>query len=130
VSTPAPAAPQWVQVLLSVLGVLGGAGGLAAIAAVVVQRGKFKADAADTLTDVALTLVQPLHTRVAELEEAALVTRVELDATREQVQQLRATVWELRRTLDRWRETILAEDATLRQVRAMVQDGEDDPGRR
>ncbi|MEU2663318.1 hypothetical protein [Micromonospora sp. NPDC007220] len=121
----APAAPHWVQVLLSVLGVLGGTGGLAVIATVIVQRGKFKADAADTLTDAALTLVQPLRTRVAELEEAALLTRAQLDSAREQERQLRATVWDLRQTLDRWREAILAPDATLRRVRALVRDGED-----
>ena len=121
----APAAPHWVQVLLSVLGVLGGTGGLAVIATVIVQRGKFKADAADTLTDAALTLVQPLRTRVAELEEAALLARAQLDSAREQERQLRATVWDLRQTLDRWREAILAPDATLRRVRALVRDGED-----
>ncbi|KAB1131425.1 hypothetical protein F6X68_28080 [Micromonospora sp. AMSO12t] len=124
-NTTAPAAPHWVQVLLSVLGVLGGTGGLAVIATVIVQRGKFKADAADTLTDAALTLVQPLRTRVAELEEAALLTRAQLDSAREQERQLRATVWDLRQTLDRWREAILAPDATLRRVRALVRDGED-----
>ncbi|MGC4762061.1 hypothetical protein ACLQ20_04280 [Micromonospora sp. DT46] len=111
--------------MLSVLGVLGGTGGLAVIATVIVQRGKFKADAADTLTDAALTLVQPLRTRVAELEEAALLTRAQLDSAREQERQLRATVWDLRQTLDRWREAILAPDATLRRVRALVRDGED-----
>lgn len=124
-NTSAPAAPHWVQVLLSVLGVLGGTGGLAVIATVIVQRGKFKADAADTLTDAALTLVQPLRTRVAELEEAALLSRAQLDSAREQERQLRATVWDLRRTLDRWREAILAPDATLRRIRALVRDGED-----
>ncbi|MFG1775593.1 hypothetical protein ACGFIR_19975 [Micromonospora sp. NPDC049051] len=120
-----PSAPHWVQVLLSILGVLGGTGGLAVIATVVVQRSKFKADAADTLTDAALTLVQPLRTRVAELEEAALLARAQLDSAREQERQLKATVWDLRRTLDRWREAIMAPDATLRRVRALVHATED-----
>ncbi|MFI7609458.1 hypothetical protein ACIBTV_30695 [Micromonospora sp. NPDC049366] len=117
---PTPAAPQWVQALISGLAALGGASGLAAIAAVVIQRGKFKADAADTLTDAALTLVQPLRTRVSELEHEALVAREELATMRVQVQQLQAAVRTLRRTLDRWRTAVMSPDATLRRVRATV----------
>ncbi|MBM7493559.1 hypothetical protein JOD64_004781 [Micromonospora luteifusca] len=120
INSPPPAAPHWVQVTLSVLGILGGSTGLAAIATVIVQRGKFKADAADTLTDVALTLVQPLQTRVTELEGEALSARSELGTLREHVNQLQFVVRVLTRTLDRWRAAIRAPDATLRKVRAMV----------
>lgn len=119
-TSPAPAAPHWVQVALSVFGILGGSTGLAAIATVLVQRGKFKADAADTLTEAALTLVQPLQTRITELEGEALHSRTELGTLREQVNQLQFVVRVLTRTLDRWRAAIRAPDATLRKVRAVV----------
>ncbi|MGK5737901.1 hypothetical protein [Micromonospora sp. URMC 103] len=119
-NSPTPAAPHWVQALLSGLGVLGSAGGLAAVVAVIVQRGKFKADAADTLTDAALTLVQPLRTRVCELEREALASREEIATMRQEVHQLQAAVRTLRRTLERWRAAVMAPDATLRRVRATV----------
>ncbi|WP_373862059.1 hypothetical protein ACQPYV_10320 [Micromonospora saelicesensis] len=110
--------------MLSLLGVLGGTTGLAAIAAVVVQRGKFKADAADTLTEAALTLVQPLQMRITELESEALSARSELGLLREQVNQLQFVVRVLSRTLDRWRTAVHAPDATLRKIRSVVAESE------
>ncbi|MBM0233288.1 hypothetical protein JNW91_16355 [Micromonospora sp. STR1_7] len=124
ISAPAPEAPHWVQVLLSLLGVLGGTTGLAAIATVVAQRGKFKADAADTLTEAALTLVQPLQMRITELESEALSARSELGLLREQVNQLQFLVRALSRTLDRWRAAVHAPDATLRKIRTVVAESE------
>ncbi|MFI5927634.1 hypothetical protein ACIA3K_16805 [Micromonospora sp. NPDC051543] len=112
---------------LSVFGILGGSTGLAAIATVLVQRGKFKADAADTLTEAALTLVQPLQTRITELEGEALHARTELGTLREQVNQLQFVVRVLTRTLDRWRAAIRAPDATLRRVRAVVAESDRSP---
>ncbi|WP_406067931.1 hypothetical protein [Micromonospora sp. NBC_01638] len=119
-TSTAPPAPAWLQVALSLLGILGGGTGLAAIATVVVQRGKFKADAADTLTEAALTLVQPLQTRITQLEGEARNARSELGVLREQVNQLQFVVRVLNRTLDHWRAAIHAPDATLRKVRATV----------
>ncbi|WP_433131654.1 hypothetical protein ACQPWW_10840 [Micromonospora sp. CA-240977] len=119
-----PEAPHWVQVLLSLLGVLGGTTGLAAIATVVSQRGKFKADAADTLTEAALTLVQPLQLRITELESEAVSARAELALLREQVNQLQFVVRVLTRTLDRWRAAVHAPDATLRRIRSVVAESE------
>jgi chromosome segregation ATPase len=124
ITAPAPEAPQWLQVLLSVLGILGGSTGLAAIATVMVQRGKFKADAADTLTEAALTLVQPLQARITELEREALDARSELGSLRDQVNHLQFAVQMLSRTLERWRAAIGAPDATLRKVRAVVAESE------
>ncbi|MBG6103408.1 MULTISPECIES: hypothetical protein [Micromonospora] len=124
ISAPTPEAPHWVQVLLSLLGVLGGTTGLAAIATVVAQRGKFKADAADTLTEAALTLVQPLQMRITELENEALNARSELGLLREQVNQLQFLVRVLSRTLDRWRTAVHAPDATLRKIRSVVAESE------
>ncbi|MER7456764.1 hypothetical protein [Micromonospora sp. NPDC126480] len=119
---PSNAAPQWLQILLSVLGLLGGAGGLAAIAAVVVQRGKFRAEAADLLTDTALTLVQPMRTRMAELEAEAQTAREQLRASDERTRRLQATIVELRAMLDRWYALIFAPDATLRSIRYAVRE--------
>ncbi|MFD6565637.1 hypothetical protein [Micromonospora profundi] len=127
ISAPNPEAPGWVQVLISLLGILGGTTGLAAIATVVVQRGKFKADAADTLTEAALTLVQPLQSRITELEGQAISARSELGLLREQVNQLQFVVRALTRTLDRWRTAIRAPDATLRKVRAVVAESDRQP---
>ncbi|MEH1031006.1 hypothetical protein ACWD6L_14995 [Micromonospora profundi] len=127
ISAPTPEAPGWVQVLISLLGILGGSTGLAAIATVVVQRGKFKADAADTLTEAALTLVQPLQSRITELEGQAISARSELGLLREQVNQLQFVVRVLTRTLDRWRTAIRAPDATLRKVRAVVAESDRQP---
>ncbi|WP_405425578.1 hypothetical protein [Micromonospora sp. NBC_00617] len=124
ISTATPEAPHWVQVLLSLFGILGGTTGLAAIATVVSQRGKFKADAADTLTEAALTLVQPLQLRVSELEGEAVSARAELGLLREQVNQLQFLVRVLNRTLDRWRAAVHAPDATLRKIRAVVAESE------
>ncbi|MEH1057221.1 hypothetical protein V6U89_18710 [Micromonospora sp. CPCC 206171] len=115
-------APQWVQVALSVLGVLGGASGLAAIAAVVAQRGKFKAEAADMLTDAALTLVQPMRVRVAELEAEAQAAREQLRTAREQTERATATLSDLHAMLDRWYALIFAPDATLRSIRSAVRE--------
>lgn len=123
--TPSPAtntAPHWVQIVLSVLGVLGGAGGLAAIAAVVVQRGKFRAEAADMLTDTALTLVQPMRARMTELEAEAQSTRELLRASDERARRLQLTVAELRAMLDRWYALIFAPDATIRAIRYAVRE--------
>lgn len=112
---------------LSVLAILGGGTGLAAIATVVVQRGKFRADAADTLTEAALTLVQPLQSRITQLEGEALSARSELGVLREQVNKLQFAVRVLTRTLDRWRAAIQSPDATLRRVRAMVAETDRSP---
>ncbi|WP_238453717.1 hypothetical protein [Micromonospora sp. ATA51] len=121
-SLAATSAPQWVQVLLSVLGVLGGTSGVAAIATVVAQRGKFKAEAADMLTDAALTLVQPMRLRVSELEAEAQAAREQLRISREQTQRATATLTELHATLDRWYALIFAAGATLQGVRSAVRE--------
>lgn len=115
-------APDWVQILLSVLGVLGGAGGLTAIAAVLVQRGKFRAEAADLLTDTALTLVQPMRTRMTELETEAQTNREQLRVADERIRQLQTTIADLRATLDRWYAAIFAPDATLRSIRYVARE--------
>ena len=124
---PAGAGPPWVQILLSVLGVLGGAGGITAIATVVLQRRKFKADAADVITDTALTLVDPLRQRVKELEAEAAGARKETAsahqeaaAARAEIREFRSAITELTGMMRRWRAAILAPDASLDALRVMV----------
>lgn len=110
------------QILLSIVGILGGTGGVGAMAAVLLQRRKFNAEAADVLTDTALTLVQPLKLRVAELEAETVVARQEVEKAAREVSDLRAAVWETTALIRRWRSAILAPNATLGQLRTLVSD--------
>lgn len=119
--------PYWAQVLISTLGLFGGASGLGVLATIAVQRRKLKADTAGALTDAALALVQPLRTRVTELEAEALAVRQQLAASQRELQELRATVWDLTRTLERWREAIKAPGATMRRIQALVAEEERRP---
>ncbi|MDP9799337.1 putative coiled-coil protein SlyX [Catenuloplanes nepalensis] len=100
-------------------GLLGAAGGVAVLA----QRRKLRADAADVITDTALTLVQPLRERVTELEER---TR---SATR-QVDELSASVATLAGTLRSWRLAVLSPHVTRDELRAMVSQPIEVPPRR
>ncbi|SBT43074.1 hypothetical protein [Micromonospora narathiwatensis] len=119
-----PGSPYWAQVLISTLGLFGGASGLGVLATIAVQRRKLKADTAGALTDAALALVQPLRTRVTELETEALAVREQLTASQRELQELRTTVWELTRTLDRWREAIMAPGTSVRRIQALVAEEE------
>jgi len=119
-----PGSPYWAQFLISALGLFGGASGLGVLATIAVQRRKLKADTAGALTDAALALVQPLRTRVTELETEALAVREQLTASQRELQDLRTTVWDLTRTLDRWREAIMAPGATVRRIQALVAEEE------
>jgi hypothetical protein len=60
-----------VQAVTAIIGAVGGLGGLGALVASVLGRRKLKAEAADVITDTALTLVEPLQRRVRELEAEA-----------------------------------------------------------
>ncbi|MFC0504209.1 hypothetical protein [Micromonospora costi] len=130
---PPAAGGSWVQTLITVIGLLGGAGGIAALAATLLQRRKIRADAADVITDTALTLVAPLRERVAELETEAAGARREATAARMQAEQanvemsdLRTVVQELTGMLTRWRDEVLATagapdaEAALARLRIMV----------
>lgn len=105
---PAPTGPPWVQTLIAVVAVIGGGGGLAALATVVLQKRKFKADAADVLTDTALTLLDPLK---AELRDV----RSELAAAKGNVVELSDTVSGLTAVLRRWRAAILSMPVPARE---------------
>jgi hypothetical protein len=116
---PNPGSP-WIQIVLSTVGLIGGAGGITAIATVLLQRRKFKADAAEVLTDTALTLVQPLGARVAELEAESLKARRQAEVASHEISELRASVQAVTAMMRRWRAAILAPDATIEKLRIMV----------
>lgn len=129
----APAGNGWVATLITLVGVLGGAGGLAALTATVLQRKKIKADAADVITDTALTLVEPLRARVTELETEVSGTRRQVADTREnleaangELREMRTTVREMTALMLSWRDEIMqtvhAPDpaAALERLRVMV----------
>lgn len=139
--TPPPSAgASWVQTLITVVGLLGGAGGIAALATTLLQRRKIRADAADVITDTALTLVEPLRGRVNELEREvagarketagarreATAARVQAEAANAEMRDLRTAVRELTNLLLKWRHAVLdtadAPDprAALERLRFMV----------
>ncbi|GIG92495.1 hypothetical protein [Plantactinospora endophytica] len=119
---PPDSGPPWIQILLSAIGILGGGGGVASVAAVLLQRRRFRADAADVLTDTALTLVQPLKVRVAELEAETIVARQQVEKASREVSELRTAVGEATMMIRRWRMAILAPNATIGQIRSLVSD--------
>ncbi|WP_422774445.1 hypothetical protein ACN28C_17215 [Plantactinospora sp. WMMC1484] len=119
-SAPPDSGPPWVQILLSAIGILGGGGGIASVAAVLSQRRRFRADAAEVLTDTALALIQPLKLRVAELEAETVVARQQVETATREVSELRMAVREATVMIRRWRSAILAPDATLGQLRTLV----------
>lgn len=103
------------QAGLSAIGILGGTGGIAALGSVVVQRRKFRADAADVLTGTALTLVK-------ELEAEAVSARQELASARRECAELRQVVAALTATMTRWKYTVMDPYVSVEQLRTMVQD--------
>lgn len=114
------ASPGWLQVLLSVLGVLGGTGGVVAAGTVLVQRRKLKADAADVISDAALSLVAPLKSRIAELETEAAADRRRAAATAGELGRVKDALHDLTRLMLRVREAILADPTASDQLRDLV----------
>ena len=119
----APSSAPWLQILLSALGMLGGTGGVTAITAVLFQRRKFRADAADVLTDTALTLVEPLKHRVVELETETAAARQQAAVMSQEIGELSRSMREVTVMLSRWRAAILAPDATLEELRDLAHNG-------
>ncbi|MCZ7440803.1 hypothetical protein O7598_31085 [Micromonospora sp. WMMC241] len=104
---------SWVETATTVVGALGGAVGAAGGLAVLASRKKIRAEAADVLTDTALTLLEPLKVRVHELE-------AEVKTTRDNMVELSDSVSGLTATLRRWRAAILHPDAKVEALRKMV----------
>jgi hypothetical protein len=114
------AAPVWLQVLLSVIGLIGGTGGVVAAATVLVQRRKLKADAADVISDAAISLVTPLKARIAELETEAKADRRRAAARDHELDRIRDALRDLTRLMLRLREKILADPTASPELREMV----------
>ena len=115
----------WSQTLTSVIAALGGLSGLGAGLAVWLQRRKFKADAADVLTDTALTLIEPYREELKQTREENRALRSEVAELREAVEEvpeLRSAVARLTAEFARIRAAILHPGATLERLRMMVTD--------
>lgn len=108
------------QLVTAVIGILGGIGGLGALAASFFQRRKIRAEAADVLTDTALTLVEPLQKRVKEVTAEASEARAEAGRAREEMAELRASLADLIAQLRRWRAAVLSPHVTREQLMEMV----------
>ncbi len=108
--------------IIAVVAAVGGLGGIGAFLQVFSQRRKFKAEATDVLTDTALTLVEPLRERVAELEEEARRTRAEVAQARSEARALRDEVVDLAGVLRRWRTAILTRAVSREELERMVRE--------
>lgn len=108
--------------IIAIVAALGGLGGIGAFFQVFSQRRKFKAEATDVLTDTALTLVEPLRQRVAELEEEARRTREEVKQARNDARALRDEVVDLAGVLRRWRTAILTRAVSREELERMVRE--------
>jgi hypothetical protein len=103
------------QGLQAILGALGGLAGGGALLGTLLQRKKFRADAADVLTDTALTLVEPLKVRVKELEHQGIEDR-------QKMRNLEDEVAKVRRALQAVYEAVLDPAATIERLRDYVRD--------
>lgn len=115
--------PAWVQILLSVIGVLGGTGGALAVAAVALRRRRFRSEAAELLTDTALTIVRPLRRRLRELEIETAQARGQALAAEREISELRVRRRELATVVRRWRAAIMDPDATISAIRDHIRGG-------
>jgi hypothetical protein len=106
---------QDVQAILGGLGALGGLAGASALIGTFLQRKKLKADAANVLTDTALTLVEPLKARVNELEAQGLKDR-------HRMRELEDEVGKVQRALQQVYYAILDPAATIERLRDYVRD--------
>lgn len=109
-------------VIIAVVGALGGLGGAGAFVTVFLQRKKFKAEAADVLTDTALTLVEPLQARVRELETEARATRTEVRNATTEARTLKNELHDVIAVLRRWRSAVLTSSITREELERMVRE--------
>ena len=102
-----------VQDVTTVIGAVGGLGGLGALVASFLTRKKVRAEAADVITDTALTLVEPLQRRVRELD-------VEVTELRRQVRNAADVLADAMALIRRWRASMLSVGVDREQLRAMA----------
>lgn len=103
-----------VQQLLAVITAVGGVSGIGAFITVLLQRKKIRADAADVITDTALTLVEPLQKRVTSLE-------VEAEEMRRKYRRLSDKFDAVLRVLHRWRDAMLDAAVSRDRLREMAE---------
>ncbi len=122
------------EIVTAIIGVIGGVGGIGAFLTSIFQRKKIRAEAADVLTDTAITLVEPLQRRVKEVTDEAREARAETRQAREETRQaraetqlareemseLRADLGEVMTLLRRWRAAVLNPHITREQLQEMV----------
>lgn len=108
------------QAITAVIGLIGGMGGSGALLGHIFQRRRIRAEAADVLTDTALTLVQPLRARVKELDSEARATRAEVREARNDARHLRDELGDVLATLRRWRAAILDHRVSRDELDLMV----------
>ncbi|MEU8821794.1 hypothetical protein [Actinoplanes sp. NPDC048796] len=109
-----------VQDITTIIGAIGGLGGLGALVASVLGRRKLRAEAADVITDTALTLVEPLQARVREVTAEAKEAREETRQAREEMFELRTSLAEVMTLLRRWRAAVLSPHVSREELREMV----------
>jgi septal ring factor EnvC (AmiA/AmiB activator) len=113
----------WLQALVAVATVLLGGGALASIVKAIAERRQVRASVADRLSDSSLKWVQEFQeeTRQARLEAAE--ARREVAEVRRELADVRHQAEALAQDLRNLRGAILAPNATLERLRAMVGGG-------
>ena len=102
-----------VQDITTIIGAVGGLGGLSALVASFLTRKKVRAEAADVITDTALTLVEPLQRRVRELD-------VEVTELRSKVRSATDVLADAMSLIRRWRASMLSTAVTRDELRLMA----------
>lgn len=103
---------EWVGTATTAVGAIGAAIGAAGGLTVFFQRKKFRADAADVITDTALTLLEPLKNQVIYLEASLATTKTQLGEVSDALSDITSM-------MRRWRRAILG-PATREELREMV----------
>lgn len=116
------------QFIIALTGALGGLTGMGTGLAIFLQRKKFRAEAADVITDTALTLVEPLQRRVKEVSAEASEAREATRLARAEVAELRESLTDVLAMLRRWRIAVLSPHVTREELHVMVRADNVDSG--
>lgn len=102
-----------IQDVTTIIGAIGGLGGLGALVASLLGRRKLRAEAADVITDTALTLVEPLQRRVRELDG-------EVTELRRRVRTITDGLTDAVSLIRRWRASMLSTAVSREELREMA----------